>query len=179
MTKLPAPLRFKRSLQINILIAFATLLIVTVLIIVSYTYRQNSAAVLDFSDVLVGKVTEAVIEKTTNYLDPAAFMARSSANIPGIEAMSLVASPAPEQYGMQILEMHPQIAGFFVGNEQGDFIFAKRFPDGSIGTQIIDRSQNPATRTWTYRDPAGAVTDVEMTSSTERTSTFELAEAKL
>ncbi len=157
-------LNIRRSLQINILIAFAVLLIMTVLIIIGYTYRQNSASLLQLSNELVDQVTERLIERTTNYLSPAAIMAQISADIPAVETLSLVDNGELEQYGMEILAQYPQLAGFFIGNEQGDFLFTKRFPDGSIGTQVIDRSLAPPVRTWVYRDVAGAVTDTEVTT---------------
>lgn len=156
-------LRIARTLQVNILIAFTTLLIITVLIVIGYTYQQNSRAVLQLSDDLIDQVTETVIEKTTNYLAPAAVMARASAEIPAVETLSLVDNQELESYGMEILDLYPQLAGFFIGNEQGDFLFTKRFPDTSIGTQVIDRAANPALRTWTYRDLNGHITEVEST----------------
>ena len=157
-------LNVQRSLQINILIAFTILLIITVLIIIGYTYRQNSSALLQLSDDLVNQVTERLIERTTNYLSPAAVMAQISAEIPTVETLSLVDNQALEQYGMEILHQYPQLAGFFIGNEQGDFLFIKRFPDLSIGTQVIDRVADPPTRTWVYRDVNGQVVDEEVTT---------------
>jgi adenylate cyclase len=153
----------RRSLQINILLAFAALLIATVLIIVSYAYRQNSTTVLQISDNLIEQAGEAVIEKTTNYLAPAVLMAQSSARIPGAADFVLVDNAPLEAYGMELLALYPQLDAFFIGNEQGDFIFTKRFADGSIGTQEIDRSLTPPLRTWTYRDRAGNATSVEVT----------------
>ena len=158
------PLNIRRSLQINILVAFAVLLIITVLVIIGYTYRQNSLALLQLSDDLVDQVTETLIERTTNYLSPAAIMAQISAEIPAVETLSLVDNQELEQYGMEVLDQYPQLAAFFIGNEQGDFLFVKRFPDHSIGTQIIDRSANPPLRTWSYRNVKGEVTEVEETT---------------
>lgn len=152
-----------RPLQINILLAFAALLITTVVVIVSYAYRQNSATVLQISDDLIRQVSDAVTEKTINYLSPAVLMAQSSARIPGVADFSLVENPELESYGMELLALYPQLDAFFIGNERGDFIFTKRFADGSIGTQEIDRGLATPLRTWTYRDAAGNVTEVDIT----------------
>jgi adenylate cyclase len=152
-----------RPLQVNILLAFAALLITTVMVIVTYAYRQNSAAVLQISDDLIQQVSDAVTEKTINYLSPAVLMAQSSARIPGIDSVALVENAELEAYGMELLALYPQLDAFFIGNERGDFMFTKRFADGSIGTQEIDRSLASPLRTWTYRDPAGHVIDVEIT----------------
>ncbi|MCB8967188.1 MAG: adenylate/guanylate cyclase domain-containing protein [Ardenticatenaceae bacterium] len=159
-----SPLHVHRTLQVNILVAFATLLIITVIIIVGYTYQQNSQAILNLSRDLIAQVTETVIERTSNHLLPAAVMAQTSAQIPAVETMSLVQNVELEAYGMEILNLYPQLSGFYIGNEQGEFLFTKRFPDGSIGTQIIDRSGDQPVRTWTYRDEAGNVTNVEVTT---------------
>jgi adenylate cyclase len=78
-------------------------------------------------------------------------------------SVALVENPDLEAYGMELLALYPQLDAFFIGNEQGDFIFTKRFADGSIGTQEIDRSLATPLRTWTYRDTAGNVTEVEIT----------------
>ncbi len=154
----------KRSLQINILIAFTALLITTVLIIVTYTYQQNSRAVLNLANDLINQVNLNVIERTSNFLAPAAQMAQTSAQLPNIDSESLVNNEDLEQYGKEILAQHPQLSGFFIGNEQGDFIFTKRDVDGSIDVQVIDRSLDPPERTWTYRDLAGEIESVETTT---------------
>ncbi|MCP5101359.1 MAG: HAMP domain-containing protein [Chloroflexi bacterium] len=154
--------QFRRSLQVDILIAFATLLIITVLVIISYTYRQNTTAVLQLSNDLIRQVTNNVIERTTNYLAPASLMAQTSAQIPNAANFSLVDDADLENYGKEVLNLYPQLSGFFIGNEQGDFLFTKRDVDGSIDTQIIDRSLDIPTRTWTYRDPNGNIESVEL-----------------
>jgi len=157
-------LRIRQTLQLNILIAFAGLLVITVCTIVLYMYQQNSKTMLELSNSLIDQVTNAVLNQTTNHLIPAASIAQKSTENPALKTLTLVDNVDLEQYGMQILNLYPQLAGFFVGNEQGDFIFTKRFPDGSIGTQVIDRSLTPPVRTWTYRDEAGVVTDVDITT---------------
>ena len=97
-------LRISRTLQVNILVAFATLLVTTVLVIVGYTYRQNSKAVLNLSDDLISQVTKTVLEKTTNYLSPAAIMTQASATIPAMDELSLVDNIELEAYGMKVLD---------------------------------------------------------------------------
>ena len=69
-----------------------------------------------------------------------------------------------EAFGKEILNQYPQLSGFFIGNEQGDFLFTKRDIDGSIDTQVIDRSLATPTRTWTYLDVNGNVENVEITT---------------
>ena len=106
---------FIRSLQINILIAFTALLITTVLIIVTYSYQQNSRAVLNLANDLINQVNLNVIERTSNFLAPAAQMAQTSAQLPNIDSETLVNNEELEQYGKEILAQHPQLSGFFIG----------------------------------------------------------------
>ncbi|MGB0388779.1 MAG: adenylate/guanylate cyclase domain-containing protein [Ardenticatenaceae bacterium] len=138
------------------------LLSLTVLTIVGYTYLQNSKAILELSDDLISQVNETVIERTFNYLSPAAVMAQASRHT--VKTPSLVDNQELESYGIEILHLYPQLAGFFIGNERGDFLFTKRFPDGSIGTKVIDRGVTPPIEKWTYRDVDGNVTDVQITT---------------
>ena len=154
---------FKRTLQVNILLAFATLLVTTVLIIVTYTYQQNTQAVLMLADNLIDQVNNNVIERTSNFLAPAAQTAQTSAQIPRIASQSLVNNSDLETYGAEIIRQYPQLSGFFIGNEAGDFIFTKRDgSDGSVDIQVIDRSLEVPERTWTYYDAAGQVESVEL-----------------
>ncbi len=151
------------TLQITILVAFASLLVATVLIIIGYTYRQNTTAVLNISEQLINQATDTVMERTTSHLSPAALLAQTSANIPNLNPANITTNEELEAYGMELLRLYPQLSGFFIGNEEGDFLFTKRFPDSSIGTQIIERNGISSTRTWTYRDPDDNVTEVEVT----------------
>lgn len=154
----------KRTLQVDILIALVTLLVTTVLIIVTYTYQQNSRAVLALADDLINQINNNVIERTGSFLSPAAQMAQTSAQIPDIASQSLVNNDSLEQYGTEIIQQYPQLSGFFIGNEQGDFIFTKRDVDGSVDVQVIDRSLPTPERTWTYRDENGRIESTETTT---------------
>lgn len=164
MTRVEKFINIKRTLQVNILLAFATLLVITVLIIVTYTYQQNTTAVLRLADDLINQVNSNVIERTSNFLAPAAQMAQTSAQLPNLTSQSLVNNPELADYGEEILNQHPHLAGFFIGNAAGDFIFTKRDGDGSIDVQTIDRSLSPPVRTWEYRDVDGLIETVETTS---------------
>ncbi len=166
-SKLFAFIKQGPTLQITILTAFASLLIITVLIVSAYTYRQNTGAILALSEQLITQTTDTVIERTTKHLSPAALVAQTSATIPNIQTANLTTNKELEAYGIEILQLYPQLSGFFIGNEEGDFLFTKRFPDGGIGTQIIERNGITNTRTWTYRDVDGKVTDVEVTGNVE------------
>ena len=154
-----------RTLQVSILIAFATLMVMTVLIIVTYTYQQNSRAVLALADDLIDQVNSNVIERTANYLSPASQVARTSARLPDLQPQTLANNPELVAYGTEIVFQYPQLSGFFIGNENGDFVFTKRdAADGSVDFQVIDRALDPPLRTWTYRDVAGVVESVEETT---------------
>ncbi len=154
----------KRTLQVNILVAFTTLLITTVLIIVTYTYQQNTAAVLTLADDLIDQINNNVLERTTNYLAPAAQMAQTSAQIPDISGQSLVNNEELQEYGEEVIRQYPQLSGFFIGNKNGDFVFTKRDTDGSVDIQVIDRSLEIPERTWTYRNITGSIESVETTT---------------
>ena len=155
------------TLQISIIVAVATLLMVTVFVIVGYTYHKNSGAILTLSEDLVDQVTETVIERTDNYLAPAAIMAQISAHLPDFDPDKLVGNTPLETYGIELLRRHPQLNGFFIGNVGGDFFFVKRFAGQGVGTQTIDRTGDLPRRTWVYRDTKGNETGREITEKVE------------
>jgi adenylate cyclase len=150
-----------RSLQINILIAFVNLLVVTVLFIVIYTYYSNTNTILKLSDDLIRQITETIIEKTTQYLMPASILVEISSRIAEKQTFSSPDIVQFESYTIGALAFynHPSI---YMGDERGNFLGLRKFSDGTIHTQVIDRTVTPTTETVEHRDQVGNVTKVDV-----------------
>ncbi|OQY57539.1 MAG: hypothetical protein B6245_16540 [Desulfobacteraceae bacterium 4572_88] len=207
------------SFGLYIFSSIATLLVITVVIIVGYIWYQYSKALTEISSDQMNQATAMVREKVLNYLKPAAVMAKLSSQIlkeggfdqrsavsgrksgrtspnlslpplkvleqepapalkkprsappPDIQSnapapgqngiLSLVDSDILEAYGIHVLRSFPQVAMINIADEQGNFMMPKKFPDGKIGTKIIDRAANPPTVTWKYRNETDVVDKVE------------------
>lgn len=161
-SKLYSQLSFlkSRTLQTSILTAFVSLLVITALSIIGYTYYNNTLTILELSDGLIHQTTQTVIEKTTNYLMPADILVEISARIAKEEALSLTNPAQLESYIIGILGFydHPSI---YLGDEQGNFLGLRKLPDGTIRTQIINRMSTPPIETVKDRDLTGRIVKVE------------------
>ena len=57
-----------RSFRVDILTAFGTLLLITLLAVIIYNYRSTSRIVLMLCDDLMDKTTQTVIHQTVGFL---------------------------------------------------------------------------------------------------------------
>jgi adenylate cyclase len=141
-----------QSFYVKIVTAFIGLLILTVLPILSYSYHRNKTIVLDVADDLMRQISDTVIQRNLNYFMPASTMVETSAKLAGTEALSPANIPQLELYTLGVLKSYPQVTLFYFGDEQGNFIQAGRLPDGTLESQIYDRSVSPpahTTKRWT------------------------------
>ena len=157
--------RKRRSIRITILMCFVGLLLLTAVPIVGFMHYRNTDALLELADELMVQLSAIIIEKTGNYLSPAAVMAEMSARLEASEAPSLAVDADLETYAITVLKAYPQLAMFNMADERGNFLMPKKMPDGSIATKTIDRDAVPPTVTWKYRDIQGVV--VRRETSTE------------
>jgi len=165
MAGLKHPFRFltRRKLRVDILTVFGGLLVITVLVVILFTYRNTTRVVRLLCDDIMAKTTNAVINRTTHYLMPAARLAEVSSHIAGAGVVSLHDRPRLERYALEIMRAFPQIAMINIGDEAGNFLMTKRMPDGTIATKIIDRRVSPPLTTWKYRNSSQEVAKVETT----------------
>ncbi|MHC4887376.1 MAG: cache domain-containing protein, partial [Planctomycetota bacterium] len=146
-----------RAFQVDVMAAFATLIICTVLFIVFYTYHSNSKVALELSQHLVTEVTSSVIDNTTAYMKPAEEIAQLARCFAESSNLSLGQDPHLEVLLHRAVQIHPQLAMFYIGDRQGNFLMAVRKPDGSIATELIDRSGVAPRKIIRYRDAHGTL----------------------
>ena len=150
-----------RRLRVHILTGFVPLLVVTVAVILWYTYHHNANAIVDLSTDLINQGMETITEKTTHYLHPVADVVRMSAHLAEQGVLSLADNERLESYAVEVLKTHAHVAMFNIADEQGNFLMPKKLADGTIATKLINRNATPPSVTWKYRDATGRVTQVE------------------
>lgn len=162
------PLYFlkKRRLRFDILTLFGGLLIATVLSVIFYTYSTTSRMVLLLSDDIMEKTTDAVIDRTTQFLQPPARLAEFSAKLAARGIVPFSDQDRLEGYAIQLMQAVPHIAMINIGDEAGNFLMLKRQPDGTIATKRIDRTVSPPLTTWTFRNHKQEVVKIQ-TSTTD------------
>jgi adenylate cyclase len=158
-----------RKLRVDILTIFGGLLILTVLSVILYTYRNNSSVVLMLCDDIMAKTTDTVIDRTNSYLTPAAKLAKISSHMVAAGVIPLHDNARLERYAIEVMQAYPQIAMINIGDEAGNFLMPKRLSDGTIATKTMDRSVSPPLTTWKYHNRDLEVVKIE----TSRTDQFD------
>ena len=157
-----------RPLTIDLLTAMATLLIITVCIITWYSYIQGRRAVYQMMDMLANSAVNIVIERTVHFLEPAAMMAQMTGRITDtgtVDFSNQLYLKRMSNYMTEVLHVYPQLSMFYYGTEDGNYFMNRKMPDGSISTQIINRtSAQPGTTTIT-RDIKGNIIQEENTQN--------------
>jgi adenylate cyclase len=140
----------RRSLWVDILIAFGGLLLITVLVVIFYFYRNSTHVALVLGDDLMEQTTHVVIYRTEGFLTPVAAMTEMSSQLAGEKVLPINNPKAWYRYAIQALNTYPQIAMFLVGDKKGNFLLSQRLPNGTIATKFINRSQKRPFTTWRY-----------------------------
>ncbi|MFC1522521.1 cache domain-containing protein [Elusimicrobiota bacterium] len=154
-----------KKVRFNIFTSFVTLLVITVSATTWYMHSSNTKAFLKLSEELMGHVTKLVIEKTVNYLEPAAITAEMGSRIIRDQKLNLTANPGLESLATEILTTYPQLAMYNIGDEKGNFLMPKRKPNGTISTKIINRNIKPATVAWIHRNAQGKVIEIDKSTN--------------
>jgi adenylate cyclase len=167
------------TLQVNIISAFATLLVIIVVSLVMYAYQKNAGAVLDLMGRFVERTASSGIANVVALLDPVGDEVRATAELAAIdEAKGRDGSLFP--YMMSILEGNPQLQSLYLAfHDDGRFLQAFPIPPGTekfgandsppppgaqFALRVIDRKAGYSD-VWTYVKRDGTVLGQE-TSNT-------------
>lgn len=141
-----------RSFRVDIMTTFCTLLLATFLIVLTYNYLNTSRIVLLLSDNLMDRTTAFVIDRTLNFLRAPAQLTEQSAQLAAAEIISFKNIPKLELFLIAGLRSQPQVAMFFIGDQTGNFLLARREADGKISTKHMRRQANQIITTWKIWD---------------------------
>jgi adenylate cyclase len=149
------------SFYVRIVTAFVALLVVTVLTIVTYNYRQNKGMVLGEGEDLMDQISLNVIDKTANFLLPASTVVEISARLVRSGVLSAADPRQIVLYTVGVLKSYPQMCMLFLGDEHGNYIRSWNQPDGNIETRIIQRQAAHPSDVIKYCDPDCHVLRIE------------------
>jgi len=147
----------QRTIQFSILMLCISLLVFTAVTILSYSYYQNSRAVLNLSENLINQVNQTIIEKTKSYLNPAALMGEVSSKLSQEKALSITNTSQLEAYTRGFIQPFSQLDAFYFADTKGNFLMAKRQANQSIGTKYVLKSNGRLVERWKYRDKSGKI----------------------
>lgn len=97
-----------------------------VLIVTASHYSTTNAK--DLSGKLMDRISQHVVERTHQYLQPAATAAGLSRDLARDNVVRSTDWAQMELFFIQLLRVYPQLAMINFGDEQGNFLMVKRFP---------------------------------------------------
>lgn len=144
-----------KPLWLEIFFVFGTLLVITVVLIAWNSFEYNEEVILEMSNEIIRQVSDIVIEKTSNYMKPAASLSQLTSILVMQHEDNGVELPYCrwlEEYALRAIEFYPQLSMFNFADEKGNFLMLKKLPDGNIATKIIDHNSQPPLVLWKFRD---------------------------
>lgn len=159
-----SPFSFKRSLRVDLLTAFGGLLLATVLVTILFFYINTSQMVLMLCDDIMEQTTQMVVDCTLSFFEPVSALTEVSARAASAGVLPLSNSPALERYSVEVLKAYPAVARFIVGDRRGNFLLARRLPEGTFSTKNMDRTGDApfATTTWRIWDKNSNLVETEI-----------------
>ena len=142
------------SFHTMMLTAFVFLLVTTALPIIFFSYYEDKIIISALSDDLVEQISKATIEKTSNYFMPASIVVETSSKLTELGAVSGNDFSQIEMYTLGVLRSYPQVSMFYLGDEQGNYVSARKLPDGNMQSWIINTSASPPTNSFIFRNAA-------------------------
>ncbi len=154
--------RFKSvSFHAMMLTAFVFLLLAAALPIIFFSYHEDKTIISVLSDDLVEQISKTTIERTSSYFMPASIAVEMTSKLTELGAVSCSDFSQIEMYTLGVLRSYPQVSMFYLGDEQGNYISARRLPDGNTVSWIVNASASPPTSSFIYRDATHKVTRME------------------
>lgn len=132
-----AALRRRRRAILRIAVPLLALVVVTaaVLAIAFYSHNANRKGVLALSDDLLETLNAQIAQRVAAFLDPCAralrIMTEVELKTPLAERRMIA-----ERFASGVLAEIPQIASFYVGDDDGDFLMQRRLETGMETKQI-------------------------------------------
>ena len=150
---------FVVTLRISILAIFITFFVASMITVTLITYFRVSSNIETISFDLMKKNSNAVITKIMDEVHDVeieAYLAKyllENKIVNYLEPWQII----KYTFGFMQIESQtlPSVEAIAWGNEQGDYIFARKESDGSVRTDIIDRSHFPPTRKDIYHNLHG------------------------
>ncbi len=137
-----------RSFRVDIISAFGLLLLVTFTVVLAYNYATTSRMVLLLSDNIMDRTTDLVIERTVAFLNPPARMTELTAKMVAADLLSFRNLPRLERYLIGSLRSLPQASMFFLGDQRGNFLLARREDGDKVATKHMRRTAKGTITTW-------------------------------
>ena len=151
----------RRFLRVIIPLGCVFLIIAAIVTVTMVNDSHNRRNTLALSEDMLEALDRRIHSAVKAYLIPASNLVRIGAETLRSQ-LDQIWSPNRTPVGIEVLRTYPQLASFFGGDKQGNFVMHKQNPDESIDTKVIEREPSNVTVTWIRRDLAGNVVNKEI-----------------
>jgi hypothetical protein len=169
--------KIKYSLKTHILGTFITLLLLTFVMIMGYSYKENTNANTKLGEALIGKIQEGLIDDVNaKFTETQIFSTFGDQSYNDLEQVS---PNNPTLVGLmrEILRNYPYIGVVYTGTKNGKFLQMKQItsedsyhtdPDKKLpvgvkfALRFIDLSAASPTETWFYENENRKIIDKEI-----------------
>ncbi len=164
------PGRRRRSLRATLALCLAGLQFVAVLSVTLSTFVSSENALLRQSRISLNEVSVNVIGQVKNFLNPARQVLDATRRLAENDVLNINDTAALESHFFQQLQVAPQLAGIYLADESGRFVYVMRTEEpGRYRTKVIppfapEITEHPADFQWrndrfTLLDTAETQTD--------------------
>lgn len=138
MAKREHPFRgvlIKAPLHFNIIAIFIAIFLSLTGVLIWYNYSRNAELALEAADTLLLNVSEKVVERTRNFVDPPIGLIDLASNLPELSFQPDSIDQPIAHYFLGALSTYPQLYGLFVGYGDGGFFQVVHFNGVDDATQ--------------------------------------------
>jgi adenylate cyclase len=143
-------LLIKAPLHFNIIAIFIAIFASLTGSLVWYNYSTSAQLALDAADSLLQNVTEKVVERTRNFVDPPIGLVELAASLPELANQPASIDEPIAHYFLEALATYPQLYGLFVGYPDGGFFQVVHF--AGVDGATLKRIGGPATAVYGIRN---------------------------
>ena len=144
------------TLRFSILFIFISLFISTALLIIVISTIHFNQTLSSAAIQLMGYASSSVLRELTAGIRPAAIQSKFAAHLIKQHILKDIdADFVPFTYFL--VKNMPLAVSAYWGDDRGDYIFSKKDKDGTVSTDIYQRTTSPTTRTTLYRDKEGQI----------------------
>lgn len=140
-------------MRIGLPILALALVIAAILGIALYSHHANRQGALALSDDLLATLDAQIAQRVSAFLDPCARTLRIMTDIAARTPPSERGSVA-ERFAGSVLDQIPQMAAFYFGDDEGNFLMMRRDKSG-VETKEIMNSPQARHVILTFHDPSG------------------------
>jgi adenylate cyclase len=135
-------LLIRAPLHFNIIAIFIAIFLTLTGSLIWYNYSKNAELALEAADTLLQNVSEKVVERTRNFVEPPVGLVKLAAELPAMSNHPNSIDDPLARYFLDALSTYPQLYGLYVGYGDGGFFQVVHF--AGVDPAILTRLGAPA-----------------------------------